>query len=154
MGFDMRDQRELNGWMFQTIQFALISNGHDTVEESAVHEQLTLARVNLPSEVNMREVVTSVLERANLILSPEHVEISDEIEESYLTNVVQWAMRTAAAVRMSLGKPFFHKHIELDVTQIIAGVQGNRSTPRRCDLDLVVRKVIAWGLEQLAAVPV
>ena len=155
MGFDMQKQAELNAWMATTIQYAMVSNGTEDIDDSVIRAKVMEVTRTLPAKVNHREIVGGILVKAQALLGSDDKVPNEELEDSYLTNIVQWAMMTVAAVYVAKGQAFHNEKIEHMVEEkIINPVMGNRSHPTRHELDLIVRKGIAWGLEQLELVAV
>ena len=156
-GFDMQSQAELNHWMAQTIQYALISGGRDEIEEEEVHKVVKQVVQKMPARINMPLVASGILKQAALLFDP--TIFSGGIIESErkmflnpddLVHVMQWVLKSVAVINIARRKPFDHEKLEATADSIVGSIQGNKQHPTRADLDEVVLKTVKWGLEQLS----
>ena len=161
-GFDSWKQNELNEWMAQTIQCAMITSGRDEVAEEEVLGAVHQALAVVPDQVELRGVVVGILTKAAAILWPTGSDRQafeprvrwEMADQDDFWSVLAWVSTSILVVSAANGRVFKSGEGEaLADSEIIAGVLGNQRWARRVDLEEIVRKVVRWGLEYLTPVP-
>lgn len=151
-GFDMMQQAEWHQWITTTIQYAMVSSGKEEVDESELHLAVrdVLSKLSV-SPATMRQITLATLGKAEGFLGEVYPADHSSIGQEHMTNVMQWVLKSMAMVQISLGKPFNHERLEaMCDDRIVSRVQGNKTNPRKADMDAVVRKMIRWGLKEVS----
>ena len=158
MGFDMDSSEVVNGWMTETIAFALLSRGGEVDEEDVhviIRDKVIGALMPQPDgSIPYKLLIQKVLEVASGLLvdgSRRHRDFGSSAPVTAVQSVNVWMLKTMAAVNVAIQHPYTHENLELQCqSEIVDGVQGNRRRlPTRSNLDVMVQKTINRAKEKL-----
>lgn len=151
---DLANPAELRGWMSQTVQFAVLSNGDEVDEDDLAREVNDCIVPKLPKDCGIIDLAWVTIERANeLLKSDEECPIGSGSSAEQHLSVRNWMVKTVAVVHLAKQTPFTNEHLEWVADErIIKRIQGNRRrAPNRCDLDALVRRTLEYARGELAA---
>lgn len=160
MAFDLSgiiDQENgcVHTWMIDTLTMAHLASGLEANESDI--RQMVKERIIDPlpqDDLNARSLTPQTMRVALEILAEGEADM-EVVGRSDLISVNFWIMRSLAMSHVARQRPFNDGQLEAEAdAHITSPVQGNKRSPRRTDLDLLVRRTVEYVLGQFSSVAV